>query len=113
MQKGPDRLIEERDGQHRQWTPPHLGANGKTGEDFALVSRLVNAETGKFLVTAAGVSGFGSRAAGYFLTRPDLLARALSQASPDWPRKNLQFVLETRIVDDAPTAPDVVAWRTW
>lgn len=112
-QKGPDRLIEERDGQHRQWTPPHLRADGTTGVDFALVSRLVDSETGKFLVTAAGISGFGSRAAGYFLTRPDLLARALSQAPPDWPRKNLQFVLETRIRDNAPTAPEVIAWRTW
>ena len=113
VQKGPDRLIEERDGQHRQWIPPHLRADGRTGEDFALVSRLVDSETGKFLVTAAGISGFGSRAAGYFLTRPDLLAKALNQASPDWSRKNLQFVLETRIVDDAPTAPEVVAWRVW
>lgn len=113
VQKGPERLIEERDGLHRQWTPPHLRADGTTGVDFALVSRLMDSETGKFLVTAAGISGFGSRAAGYFLTRPDLLARALSKAPPDWQRKNLQFVLETRIVDDAPTAPEVVAWRSW
>ena len=112
-QKGPDRRIEERDGQHRHWTSPNLRADGRTGEDFALVSRLVDSETGKFLVTAAGISGFGSRAAGYFLSRPDLLARALSQTSSDWPRKNLQFVLETRIVDDAPTAPVVIAWRSW
>lgn len=111
-QKGPGRLIEERDGQHRRWISPHLGADGRTGEDFALVSRLVDSETGKFLVTAAGISGFGSRAAGYFLTRPDLLARALSQAPPNWPQKNLQFVLRTRIVDNAPTAPEVVAWKT-
>ena len=112
-QKGPERLIEERDGKHREWTPPHLRADGTTGEDFALVSRLVDSETGKFLVIAAGISGFGSRAAGYFLTRPDLLARALNQAPPDWPRRNLQFVLETQIVDQAPTAPEVIAWRTW
>jgi hypothetical protein len=113
VQNGPDRLIEERDGQHRKWTPPHLRADGRTGEDFALVSRLVDSETGKFMVTAAGIAGFGSRAAGYFLTRPDLLARALRQASPDWSHRNLQFVLETRIVDEAPTAPEVIAWRTW
>jgi hypothetical protein len=112
-QRGPDRVIEERDGQHRRWTPPHLRADGRTGEDFALVSRMVDSETGKFLVTAAGISGFGSRAAGYFLTRPELLSRALRHASSDWSHKNLQFVLETRIVDDAPTAPEVVAWRTW
>jgi hypothetical protein len=113
VQKGPIRLIEERDRQHREWLSPHLRADGRTGEDFALVSRLVDAETGKFLVSAAGISGYGSRAAGYFLTRPDLLARALRAAPADWPRKNLQFVLETRIVDDAPTAPEVVAWRSW
>lgn len=113
VQNGPDRLIEERDGRHRKWTPPHLRADGRTGEDFALVSRLVDSETGKFMVTAAGIAGFGSRAAGYFLTRPDLLARALRQASPDWSHRNLQFVLETRIVDEAPTAPEVIAWRTW
>lgn len=112
-QKGPERLIEERDGMRRQWTPPHLRADGTTEVDFALVSRLMDSETGKFLVTAAGISGFGSRAAGYFLTRPDLLAQALSKAPPDWQRKNLQFVLETRIVDDAPTSPEVVAWRSW
>lgn len=112
-QNGPDRIIQERDGRRRQWAPPHLHADGRTGVDFALVSRLVDSETGKFLVTAAGISGFGSRAAGYFLSRPDLMARALSQAPSDWSRKNLQFVLETRVVDQAPTAPEVVAWRTW
>lgn len=112
-QQGPERLIEERDGQHRHWISPNLRADGSTGQDFALVSRLVDSETGKFLVTAAGISGFGSRAAGYFLTRPDLLTRGLSHAPQDWPHKNLQFVLETRIVDGAPTAPEVVAWRTW
>jgi hypothetical protein len=112
-QRGVVRLIEERDGQRRQWAAPHLRADGKTNEDFAIVSRLLDSETGKFLVSAAGISSFGSRAAGYFLTRPELLARALDQAPANWQKKNIQFVLKTKVVDNAPTAPEVVAWRVW
>jgi hypothetical protein len=107
------RQIKEQDGRHREWTLPQLGADGRTDEDFAIVSRLPDSETGKFLIIAAGISGFGSRAAGYFLTRPDLLAKALDQAPANWQHKNMQFVLKTKIVDNAPTAPEVVAWRAW
>ena len=107
------RMVEENEGKRRVWTSPHLRVDGRTDEDFAVVTRLSNSETGKFLVTAAGISGFGSRAAGYFLTRPDLLARALDSAPKNWPQKNIQFVLMTRIVDNAPTAPTVVAQRVW
>lgn len=107
------RMVQENDGQRRQWIPTRLRADGKTDEDFAIVTRLSNADTGKFLVTAAGISGFGSRAAGYFLTRPDLLAKGLEGAPRDWPQKNIQFVLVTKIVGNAPTAPTVVAQRVW
>jgi hypothetical protein len=107
------RMVQENDNQRRQWGSPQLRADGKTDQDFAIVTRLSNSDTGKFLVTAAGISGFGSRAAGYFLTRPDLLARALDGAPREWPQKNIQFVLMTKIVDNAPTAPTVVARRVW
>ncbi|MBT9331553.1 hypothetical protein [Paracidobacterium acidisoli] len=107
------REIDEQEGQHRRWALPQLHSDGKTNEDFAIVSRLPDSETGKFLIIAAGISGFGSRAAGYFLTRPELLAKALDQAPADWPKKNMQFVLKTKIVDDAPTAPEIIAWKVW
>lgn len=107
------RMVQENDGQRRRWVATQLRVDGKTSEDYAIVTRLSNSDTGKFLVMAAGISGFGSRAAGYFLTRPDLLARALKDAPRDWSQKNAQFVLETKVVDNAPTAPTVVARRIW
>jgi hypothetical protein len=107
------RSIQEQSGRRRSWTVPQLGADGKTDEDFAIVSRILDAETGQFLVTAAGISGFGSRAAGYFLTRPDQMNKELNKAPKDWKQKNLQFVIKTHVVDGAPTAPEVVAITSW
>ncbi len=107
------RFIQEQTGNKRTWTLPQLGADGKTDEDFAIVSRVLDAETGQFLVTAAGISGFGSRAAGYFLTRPDQMNKELDKAPKEWNRKNLQVVLKTHVVDGAPTAPEVVAVTFW
>jgi hypothetical protein len=109
------RFIQEQTGEKRSWTPPQLGVDGKTDEDYAIVSRILDAETGQFLVTAAGISGFGSRAAGYFLTRPEQMARELEKAPKGWTKtnKNVQFVLKTHVVDGAPTAPEVVAMTWW
>lgn len=61
------------------------------------------------LVTAAGISGFGSRVAvaGYFLTRPDQMNKELSKPPKEWRQKNLQFVLKTPVVEGAPTAPEL------
>ena len=113
VEKDSVRSIEEQTGGRRSWTPPRLGVDGKTDEDYTVVSRILDAETGQFLVTAAGISGFGSRAAGYFLTRPEQMARELDKAPKGWMHKNLQFVLRTHVVDGAPTAPEVVALTCW
>jgi hypothetical protein len=109
------RFIQEQRGEKRSWMLPQLGVDGKTDEDYAIVSRILDAETGQFLVTAAGISGFGSRAAGYFLTRPEQMARELEKAPKGWTKtnKNVQFVLKTHVVDGAPTAPEVVAMTWW
>jgi hypothetical protein len=106
-------VIEERSGQKRIWTPPQIRFDGKTEVDYAIVSRLLDSKTGQFLVTAAGITNYGSQAAGYFLTRPELLSKGLKGAPSDWDRKNIQFVLKTQIVDGSPTAPEVVAREVW
>jgi ABC-type nitrate/sulfonate/bicarbonate transport system substrate-binding protein len=113
VEKAYVRSIEERIGKKRLWTSPNLRFDGKTDVDFAIVSRVLNAQTGHFFISAAGITGNGSRAAGYFLTRPDLLAKGLQGAPADWESKNIQFVLRTRIVDGTPSVPEVIAREVW
>ncbi len=83
--QGQLRLIFEQDkafrrirdkSDNRTWQLANLAPDGTTPDDYALVSRLMNSGTGRLLVSAAGITQYGTRAAGEFLTTPSLLGEA-------------------------------------
>lgn len=81
--------------------------------DYAIVSRVVNPTTEQTVVTLAGITGFGTQAAGEFLTNEAYLAEALKQAPRDWQTKNMQVVLSTRVMSGTPGPPQVLAVHFW
>jgi hypothetical protein len=81
--------------------------------DYAIVSRVVNPTTEQTVVTIAGITGFGTQAAGEFLTSEAYLAEALKQAPRDWQKKNMQVVLSTRVMSGTPGPPQVLAVHFW
>jgi hypothetical protein len=95
----------------RSWRP--TVSDGKFREDYALISRILDSKTGSVLVTIAGLDQTGTRAAGDFVSNPQLLVSLLKNAPKDWNRKNLQIVLHTDIVNDIPGTPTVVAAYYW
>ncbi len=105
--------IRERDGQNRVWALPHVSADGETAEDYAIVSRVFSSETGQVLIAAAGITQYGTRAAGEFLTTREELEIALQHAPAGWSKRNVQFVLHTNIVRETPGRPSVVASYFW
>jgi hypothetical protein len=105
--QGGRRIRDKKDG--RTWQLSALAPDGKTPEDYAVVSRLVDSATGQVLVSAAGITQYGTRAAGEFLTSEALLVTALAQLPGDWPRRNLQVLLHTRVYKGIPAAPGVLA----
>jgi len=80
--------------------------------DYAFVSRVLDAATGTVVVTAAGITPYGTAAAGEFLTTPDALEHALGHVS-NWSNRSLQIVLETQVIGGAAGAPHVVATHIW
>lgn len=64
-------------------------------EDFAIISRVLNQRTVKMLVTVCGLYGYGTQAAGQFLTDPKYLTKFASKLKSDWESKNLQLVIRT------------------
>jgi hypothetical protein len=60
-------------------------------------------------VTVAGTTGFGTQAAGEFLTNEAYLEEALKQAPRDWQKKNMQVVLSTRVMSGTAGPPQVLA----
>jgi hypothetical protein len=82
-------------------------------EDFAIVSRVLNRRTGKMLVTVGGLYGFGTQAAGQFLTDPKYLSKFGASLKSGWKSKNLQLVIRTEVIDGTPGPPELIASSVW
>ena len=80
---------------------------------YALITRLVQPETARFLVLVAGTTHFGTQAASDFVTDPSYLTELQHRAPADWDQKNLQVVLETHVVNQTPTPPKILACHFW
>jgi hypothetical protein len=103
--------IQDRFDASHAWSPKL--SDGKVVEDYAIVSRILESKTGRVLVTIAGLDHSGTRAAGDFVTNPQMIADLVRRAPKDWKRKNLQVVLHTNVVDNLPSSPTVVAAYYW
>ena len=82
-------------------------------EDYAIVSRMLDPTTGHMAITAAGLSKYGTAAAGEFLGSPQFLEQVARQGPKDWYNKNMQLVLSTSVVGTSPGPPHVVAMYFW
>lgn len=111
QENGARRIRDRSDG--RTWSLANLAPDGGTPEDYAVVSRLFESGTGQLLVTAAGITQYGTRAAGEFLTTPELVAIAVAQGRGDWTRQNLQVLLHTAVYRGSPGRPEIVAVHLW
>jgi hypothetical protein len=116
----PDRhLIYIRDAQNplsRTWSwgtnqprEPVTGANSPKLQDFALISRIRDSETGHVVVVIGGLYTYGTEAAGEFLTNADLMQAIAAQARASRGSQNLQIVLGTTVTDGTPGPPKVLA----
>ncbi len=104
--------IREQGPSGRRWLAK-TGAKGQGKEDFAVVTRLLDSKTGKFVVAVAGIQSYGTAAAGELITNPEYLEKAMRMAPPDWSRKNLQILLQTTVTDAVAGPPQAVAIYAW
>jgi len=80
--------------------------------DYALVLRVFDPNTDQTVITAAGISVFGTLAASEFLTDPRSLSE-LSKIAPGWEGKNLEVVLSTEVVRAKSGRPHILAAQVW
>jgi hypothetical protein len=84
-----------------------------TYKDYAIVARLLDPNTDRFVVVAAGVARGGTVAAGEFLVDPRRLDELARQAPKDWSHKNVEVVLETQVIDGRSGPPRIDEVYTW
>jgi hypothetical protein len=100
--------IVDRSGSQKRWS-----TNTDFAEDYAIVSRVLNSKTGTSVITAAGIGHAGTRAAAEFLTNPQSVAALVKSLPRGWERRNVQIVLHTTVINQLPSAPDIVATYCW
>jgi hypothetical protein len=105
---GSDAIVDRSDSRKHWSTTAH-----EFSEDYAIVSRVLNSKTGTTVITAAGIGHAGTRAAAEFLTNPQSISTLVRSLPKGWERKNLQIVLHTSVINQLPSAPDIVATYCW
>ncbi len=98
----------------RFWALPTLTSDSAADQDYLLITRLRSGRWGQPAVLVAGLKQFGTGAGGELLSNPRRLGEVLrSIGDVRWPEANLQIVLETRVMEKTPSAPQLVAWHVW
>lgn len=78
--------------------------------DYAIVTRFIAPETGRWMLALGGLQPYGTQVAGDFVTD-----RAFNSALPKGvaANGNFQIVLKTRVIDGSAGSPEVIAFYTW
>jgi hypothetical protein len=83
------------------------------GQDFGLISRVLDPTTERMVVVAAGLTGYGTIAAGEFLAHREYMDAAAKRAPQNWERKNIQWVIATKVINGVSGPPRVIDQYVW
>jgi hypothetical protein len=87
----------------------HGEASTPVLQDYALISRIWNSETGRVVVVVGGLYTYGTEAAGEFLSDPRWMQTISNVARLSDPHLNVQIVLGTTVTDGTAGPPRVLA----
>jgi hypothetical protein len=88
-------------------------ANPVSGEDYAIISRILHAATGKPVLIAAGLSASGTAAAAEYLTDAAKIRDLVAHGPADWESKNIQIVVRVDVNNGSFGPAHVVASYFW
>ena len=91
------------------YSTPYLDVS----KDYALVLRMVDPKTDQIVVVAAGITVFGTFAAGEFLTDKNEMKKLASLAPKGWDSKNMELVLSTDVIRGHSGPATIVAAQFW
>lgn len=104
-------ILDKRTGQ--VWRPVNPNSEGYADQDYGILCRLFDAESGQIVVIAAGITTFGTAGAADLLFNADWFSALVKQAPPGWQTKNFEAVVRVSIIGMATSSPQVVATHFW
>jgi hypothetical protein len=114
-QPTPDKVsIRDRNNpSNDDWAVDYATSYLNLTRDYALVLRMVDPKTEQMVVVAAGITVFGTTAAGDFLTNEHEMRKLAAIAPPGWEKKNMELVLATDVIRGRSGPATIVAAQFW
>lgn len=97
----------------REWLLDRAKQATGTYKDFAVVTRALDPNTGRYVVVAAGIARGGTIASGEFLVDPSHMDELIRVAPKGWEHKNMEIVVETQVIDGRSGPPGIAAVYVW
>jgi hypothetical protein len=95
------------------WKAVNPTANGYADQDYGILCRLFDAESGQIVLVAAGITTFATEAAASVLFDPESFSSMVKQAPGNWETKNFEAVIRVSIIGTTPSSPQLVATHFW
>jgi hypothetical protein len=111
----PDKVIirDRENASRNDWSIDYSTPYLDVTKDYALVLRMVDPKTEQPVVVDAGITVFGTSAAGDFLTNANDLKKLAAIAPPGWEKKNMELVLATDVIRGRHGPATIVATNFW
>ena len=106
-------IHDRQNSSRKAWTVDTQVPYLNQSDDYALISRIRDATTDRFVVVAAGVAYWGTIAVGEFLTEPKYMDEVAKSAPPGWERMSIQIVIGTKVIQGNSGPPRVLATHFW
>ena len=104
------------DQQHpasRDWQVDFASTYSQLTKDYAIIARLHDATSDKPIFVVAGIGRNGTAAAVEYVTSESTLKALISQLPQHWEDKNIEAVLQTRVINGQAGPPILVAIQAW
>jgi len=90
-----------------------LTRDSHTDLDYAIISRANLPQTHACMILISGSTQYGTESAANLITTPELLEEAMRSAPKGWEKRNLQLVLQVKVIANAPGTPTIIASHFW
>lgn len=99
----------------KRWGDLHIETDDprNVNQDFGLVVRLVNSETGQPVLVLAGITAGGTRAAEKFVHSEDSIEDFVRTAPRGWESKNCEILVSSQMIEGQAGPPEIIASTVW
>jgi hypothetical protein len=104
------------DAQHPEnvdWHVDFSSPYSQLTKDYAIVARLHDATSDKPIFVAAGIGRNGTASAVEYMTSDSTLQALIAQLPAHWEEKNIEAVIQTRVINGQAGPPILVSVQVW